>query len=191
MVLLIDNYDSFSYNLVDYARTLGAEVKVVRNDEMSAEEMFALAPAAVILSPGPSSPKNAGETVAFVKKFAGKVPMFGVCLGMQSIGCAFGADIVLAKRVMHGKVDKIEHSGAGAFSGMASPMSAVRYHSLAVSKETLPACLEITAQSADGEIMALRHRQFEIEGVQFHPESILTHGGKRLLGNFLKGARVL
>ena len=191
MILLIDNYDSFTYNLSHYLQTLGSDVRVVRNDAMTAGEMFALNPAAVVLSPGPSSPENAGVCVEFVKRFAGKVPMFGVCLGMQSIGYAFGGKIVHAMRTMHGKIGEIEHCGKGCFKGMPSPMSVVRYHSLAVERSSLPDCLEVTASADDGEIMGLRHRQYLIEGVQFHPESIMTYGGKRLLANFLAEADAL
>lgn len=191
MILLIDNYDSFTYNLSHYLQTLGSDVRVVRNDAMTAGEMFALNPAAVVLSPGPSSPENAGVCVEFVKKFAGKVPMFGVCLGMQSIGYAFGGKIVHAMKTMHGKIGEIEHCGKGCFKGMPSPMSVVRYHSLAVERSSLPDCLEVTASADDGEIMGLRHRQYLIEGVQFHPESIMTYGGKRLLANFLAEADAL
>lgn len=191
MILLIDNYDSFTYNLSHYLQTLGSDVRVVRNDAMTAGEMFALNPAAVVLSPGPSSPENAGVCVEFVKRFAGKVPMFGVCLGMQSIGYAFGGKIVHAMKTMHGKIGEIEHCGKGCFKGMPSPMSVVRYHSLAVERSSLPDCLEVTASADDGEIMGLRHRQYLIEGVQFHPESIMTYGGKRLLANFLAEADAL
>lgn len=191
MILLIDNYDSFTYNLSHYLQTLGSDVRVVRNNAMTAGEMFALNPAAVVLSPGPSSPENAGVCVEFVKKFAGKVPMFGVCLGMQSIGYAFGGKIVHAMKTMHGKIGEIEHCGKGCFKGMPSPMSVVRYHSLAVERSSLPDCLEVTASADDGEIMGLRHRQYLIEGVQFHPESIMTYGGKRLLANFLAEADAL
>ena len=186
MILLIDNYDSFTYNLSHYLQTLGADVMVVRNDAMGAGEMFALNPEAAVLSPGPSSPKNAGVCVEFMREVAGRVPMFGVCLGMQSIAYAFGADIVPAKSIMHGKSSMIEHCGKGVFKGMESPMSVVRYHSLAVDESTLPSCLEITARAEDGEIMGLRHKELPIEGVQFHPESVLTYGGKRLLANFLE-----
>ncbi len=188
MILLIDNYDSFTYNLSHYLQTLGADVKVVRNDAMTADELFGLGATAAIISPGPSSPKNAGVCVEFIQKFAGKIPMFGVCLGMQSIGYAFGGNIVRAMRTMHGKISKIDHDGKGCFKGIASPMSVVRYHSLAVERATLPDCLEVSATAEDGEIMGIRHRQYLIEGVQFHPESILTHGGKRLLANFLEEA---
>ena len=180
MVLLIDNYDSFTYNLVHYFETLGADMKVVRNDAATPEELMALSPKAVVVSPGPSSPKNAGICVDFIRKYAGKVPIFGVCLGMQSIGYAFGGEIVLAKRVMH-----------GVFKGMPNPLEVVRYHSLAVSERTLPPCLRVTARAEDGEIMGLRHRDFLVEGVQFHPESIMTFGGKRMLENFLTEAGAL
>lgn len=188
MILLIDNYDSFTYNLSHYLQTLGADVKVVRNDAMTADELFGLGATAAIISPGPSSPKNAGVCVEFIQKFAGKIPMFGVCLGMQSIGYAFGGNIVRAMRTMHGKISKIDHDGKGCFKGIASPMSVVRYHSLAVERATLPDCLEVSATAEDGEIMGIRHKQYLIEGVQFHPESILTYGGKRLLANFLEEA---
>ncbi len=188
MILLIDNYDSFTYNLSHYLQTLGADVMVVRNDAMSADELFGLGAAAAIISPGPSSPKNAGVCVEFIRKFAGRIPMFGVCLGMQSIGYAFGGNIVRAMRTMHGKISKIDHDGKGCFKGIASPMSVVRYHSLAVERATLPDCLEVSATAEDGEIMGIRHKQYLIEGVQFHPESILTYGGKRLLANFLEEA---
>ena len=188
MILLIDNYDSFTYNLSHYLQTLGADVKVVRNDAMTADELFGLGATAAIISPGPSSPKNAGVCVEFIQKFAGKIPMFGVCLGMQSIGYAFGGNIVRAMRTMHGKISKIDHDGKGCFKGIASPMSVVRYHSLAVERATLPDCLEVSATAEDGEIMGIRHRQYLIECVQFHPESILTYGGKRLLANFLEEA---
>ncbi len=188
MILLIDNYDSFTYNLSHYLQTLGADVMVVRNDAMSADELFGLGAAAAIISPGPSSPKNAGVCVEFIRKFAGRIPMFGVCLGMQSIGYVFGGNIVRAMRTMHGKISKIDHDGKGCFKGIASPMSVVRYHSLAVERATLPDCLEVSATAEDGEIMGIRHKQYLIEGVQFHPESILTYGGKRLLANFLEEA---
>lgn len=188
MILLIDNYDSFTYNLSHYLQTLGADVEVVRNDAMTADELFGLGAAAAIISPGPSSPKNAGVCVEFIRKFAGRIPMFGVCLGMQSIGYAFGGNIVRAMRTMHGKISKIDHDGKGCFKGIASPMSVVRYHSLAVERATLPDCLEVSATAEDDEIMGIRHKQYLIEGVQFHPESILTYGGKRLLANFLEEA---
>ena len=191
MVLLIDNYDSFTYNLVHYFETRGADMKIVRNDAATAEELFAMSPKAVVISPGPSSPKNAGVCVDFIKKYAGKVPIFGVCLGMQSIGYAFGADIVLARRTMHGKTSMVTHDSTGAFRGMPNPIEVVRYHSLAVAENTLPKCLRVTARAEDGEVMGIRHTDFLVEGVQFHPESIMTFGGKRMLENFLLEAKAL
>lgn len=191
MVLLIDNYDSFTYNLVHYFETLGADMKIVRNDAATAEELFAMSPKAVVTSPGPSSPKNAGVCVDFIKKYAGKVPIFGVCLGMQSIGYAFGADIVLARRTMHGKTSMVTHDSTGVFCGMPNPIEVVRYHSLAVAENTLPKCLRVTARAEDGEVMGIRHTDFLVEGVQFHPESIMTFGGKRMLENFLLEAKAL
>lgn len=191
MVLLIDNYDSFTYNLVHYFETLGADMKIVRNDAATAEELFAMSPKAVVISPGPSSPKNAGVCVDFIKKYAEKVPIFGVCLGMQSIGYAFGADIVLARRTMHGKTSMVTHDSTGVFRGMPNPIEVVRYHSLAVAENTLPKCLRVTARAEDGEVMGIRHTDFLVEGVQFHPESIMTFGGKRMLENFLLEAKAL
>lgn len=191
MVLLIDNYDSFTYNLVHYFETLGADMKIVRNDAATSEELFAMSPKAVVISPGPSSPKNAGVCVDFIKKYAGKVPIFGVCLGMQSIGYAFGADIVLARRTMHGKTSMVTHDSTGVFRGMPNPIEVVRYHSLAVAENTLPKCLRVTACAEDGEVMGIRHTDFLVEGVQFHPESIMTFGGKRMLENFLLEAKAL
>lgn len=191
MVLLIDNYDSFTYNLVHCFETLGADMKIVRNDAATAEELFAMSPKAVVISPGPSSPKNAGVCVDFIKKYAGKVPIFGVCLGMQSIGYAFGADIVLARRTMHGKTSMVTHDSTGVFRGMPNPIEVVRYHSLAVAENTLPKCLRVTARAEDGEVMGIRHTDFLVEGVQFHPESIMTFGGKRMLENFLLEAKAL
>ena len=191
MILLIDNYDSFTYNLVHYFETLGADMKIVRNDAATAEELFAMSPKAVVISPGPSSPKNAGVCVDFIKKYAGKVPIFGVCLGMQSIGYAFGADIVLARRTMHGKTSMVTHDSTGVFRGMPNPIEVVRYHSLAVAENTLPKCLRVTARAEDGEVMGIRHTDFLVEGVQFHPESIMTFGGKRMLENFLLEAKLL
>lgn len=191
MVLLIDNYDSFTYNLVHYFETLGADMKIVRNDAATAEELFAMSPKAVVISPGPGSPKNAGVCVDFIKKYAGKVPIFGVCLGMQSIGYAFGADIVLARRTMHGKTSMVTHDSTGVFRGMPNPIEVVRYHSLAVAENTLSKCLRVTARAEDGEVMGIRHTDFLVEGVQFHPESIMTFGGKRMLENFLLVAKAL
>lgn len=189
MVLLIDNYDSFTYNLAHYFETLGADMKIVRNDAATAEELFAMSPKAVVISPGPSSPKNAGVCVDFIKKYAGKVPIFGVCLGMQSIGYAFGADIVLARRTMHGKTSMVTHDSTGVFRGMPNPIEVVRYHSLSVAENTLPKCLRVTARAEGGEVMGIRHTDFLVEGVQFHPESIMTFGGKRMLENFLLEAK--
>lgn len=191
MVLLIDNYDSFTYNLVHYFETLGADMKIVRNDAATSEELFAMSPKVVVISPGPSSPKNAGVCVDFIKKYAGKVPIFGVCLGMQSIGYAFGADIVLARRTIHGKTSMVTHDSTGVFRGMPNPIEVVRYHSLAVAENTLPKCLRVTARAEDGEVMGIRHTDFLVEGVQFHPESIMTFGGKRMLENFLLEAKAL
>lgn len=191
MVLLIDNYDSFTYNLVHYFETLGADMKIVRNDAATSEELFAMSPKAVVISPGPSFPKNAGVCVDFIKKYAGKVPIFAVCLGMQSIGYAFGADIVLARRTMHGKTSMVTHDSTGVFRGMPNPIEVVRYHSLAVAENTLPKCLRVTARAEDGEVMGIRHTDFLVEGVQFHPESIMTFGGKRMLENFLLEAKAL
>lgn len=185
MILLIDNYDSFSYNLVHCVETLGRPVKVARNDEISCEEIEALAPEAIILSPGPSSPENAGICMEAVRRFAGRIPILGVCLGMQSIAQAMGGRIVRARRVMHGKVSRITHNSTGVFRGLPSPVAVVRYHSLAADRASLPPCFEITAEAEDGEIMGIRHRDFPLEGVQFHPESIMTSGGKRMIANFI------
>ena len=189
-MLLIDNYDSFSYNLVHFLETLGEPVKVVRNDAMPAKDMLKLGADAILISPGPSNPDNAGECLEVVNLCAKeRVPLFGVCLGMQTITQAFGGQIVSAKRIMHGKISAITHSGAGVFKGLPSPLNVVRYHSLAANKATLPQCLEITAAAEDGEIMAIKHKELPIEGVQFHPESIMTSGGKRLLANFINSFR--
>ena len=185
MTLMIDNYDSFTYNLVQGFRGLGAEMQVVRNDEIDVDGMRALAPAAVILSPGPGNPDSAGVTMAAVEAFAGKVPMFGVCLGHQSIAQAFGGRIDHAKRLMHGKTSRIRHDGRGLFAGLPQDFEAMRYHSLAVERESLPECLEVSAESEDGEIMGLRHRTLSIESVQYHPESIGTPEGMRQMKNFI------
>ncbi len=187
MLLMIDNYDSFTYNLVQYLGELGEDVKVVRNDEMSVEEIEALAPARIVLSPGPCTPNEAGVSLGLVTRFAGRVPILGVCLGHQAIGQAFGGKIVHAKTLMHGKVSRIHHRGTGVFSGLPTPYDATRYHSLAIERESCPDVLEVTAWTEDGEIMGVRHRTLPIEGVQFHPESILTEHGHALLANFLKG----
>ena len=190
MLLMIDNYDSFTYNLVQYLGELGAEVRVVRNDELSLDEAIALAPERIVISPGPCTPNEAGISVPLIKAMAGRVPILGVCLGHQSIGQAFGGDIIKAPSVMHGKTSAIHHTGAGVFSGLENPFEATRYHSLVIEQETLPECLEVTAwtETAEGEreaIMGVRHRELAVEGVQFHPESILTQHGHDLLKNFL------
>jgi anthranilate synthase component II len=190
MLLMIDNYDSFTYNLVHYFAELGQEVKVVRNDALTVADVAALKPDYIVLSPGPCTPNEAGICLPVLEQLAGKVPIFGVCLGHQSLGQAFGGKVVRAKTIMHGKTSMIHHKGVGAFKGLPSPFEATRYHSLVVEQISLPDCLEITAwtQNDDGsldEIMGLRHKTLAVEGVQFHPESILTQHGHDLLGNFL------
>jgi anthranilate synthase/aminodeoxychorismate synthase-like glutamine amidotransferase len=185
MILMIDNYDSFTYNLVQYLGELGAEVVVRRNDAVTLEEVSQMNPAAVVISPGPCTPSEAGISLAVLSRFAGRFPMLGVCLGHQSIGAAFGAEVVRADRVMHGKTSPIEHDGKTIFAGLSNPFDATRYHSLVVRRASVPACLEISAWTRENEVMGLRHRELPIEGVQFHPESILTFEGKRLLENFL------
>ena len=186
MLLMIDNYDSFTYNLVQYLGELGEEVKVVRNDAIDLNGIAALAPTRIVISPGPCTPREAGVSVSLIREFAGKLPILGVCLGHQAIGEAFGASIVHAGRVMHGKTSDIRHTSIGVFGGLPSPFRATRYHSLAIERASLPECLEVTAESEDGEIMGVRHRQFALEGVQFHPESILSEHGHALLKNFLR-----
>jgi len=188
MILVLDNYDSFTYNLVQYLGELGAAVKVVRNDEVSVEEVARLHPERIVISPGPCTPNEAGISLELIRRLAGKVPIFGVCLGHQAIGQAFGGKVVRAKQVMHGKVSPIRHDGRGVFAGVPDGFAATRYHSLAVERASLPAALIVTAQSEDGEIMGLRHREQAVEGVQFHPEALLTEHGHRMLENFLKGA---
>ena len=185
MLLVIDNYDSFTYNLVQYLGELGQELRVVRNDAMSVEEIEALKPERIVISPGPCTPKEAGISVETIKRLAGSIPILGVCLGHQSIGEAFGGEVVRADRLMHGKTSMIRHDQRTVFRNLPNPFEATRYHSLIVRRETLPSCLEISAETAEGEIMGLRHRTYPIEGVQFHPESILTRPGKDLLRNFL------
>ena len=185
MILVIDNYDSFTYNLVQYLGEFGSEVDVRRNDQITLDEIRDLAPERILISPGPCTPNEAGVCVPLISEFAGKIPIFGVCLGHQSIGQAFGGDVVRNYRVMHGKTSQIHHFGTGVFTGLPNPFEATRYHSLVIQKETLPECLEITAETAEGEIMGVRHRDLPIEGVQFHPESALTTSGKDLLRNFL------
>lgn len=186
MLLVIDNYDSFTYNLVQYFGELGAEMKVIRNDDLSVDEIEALAPSKIVISPGPCTPDEAGVSVEVVKRLGGKIPILGVCLGHQSIAQAFGGDVIRAERLMHGKTSPMEHGGKSVFAGLPNPFEATRYHSLIVKKETLPECLEVTAWTAEGEIMGLMHKEHEIHGVQFHPESILTAEGMNLLANFLK-----
>ncbi|MDA8171528.1 MAG: aminodeoxychorismate/anthranilate synthase component II [Nitrospiraceae bacterium] len=182
---MIDNYDSFTYNLVQYLGELGSDVRVFRNDKINVSEIRRMGPAHIVISPGPCTPKEAGISVETIREFAGKIPVLGVCLGHQSIGAAFGGDIVRAPVLMHGKTSLIHHDGKGVFQGLPNPFSATRYHSLLIARETLPACLEITAWTESGEIMGVRHREYPVEGVQFHPESILTLSGKDLLRNFL------
>jgi anthranilate synthase component 2 len=188
MVLMIDNYDSFTYNLVQYLAELGADVRVVRNDEMGVDAVQALAPRAIVISPGPSAPARAGISLEVIRRLAGRVPILGVCLGHQAIGQAFGGKVVRAKRVMHGKVSTVRHDGEGLFHGLPAQFKVTRYHSLAVERASLPACLKITAESDDGEIMGLRHRELAVEGVQFHPEALLTEHGHQMLQNFSQGA---
>lgn len=185
MLLMIDNYDSFTYNLVQYLAELGQEVLVYRNDEIDLAKVAALNPDHIVISPGPCTPNEAGISVPLIKQFAGKIPLLGVCLGHQSIGQAFGGNIIHAKQLMHGKTSLIYHNDVGVFKGLPNPYTATRYHSLVIEKETLPDCLEITAWTEDGEIMGVRHKTLAVEGVQFHPESILTEYGHELLNNFL------
>lgn len=186
MTLIIDNYDSFTYNLVQYLGELGADPLVFRNDQITIAEMEALSPERLVISPGPCTPREAGISVEAVKHFAGRIPILGVCLGHQSIGAAFGGRIVRAKRLMHGKTSLIQHDGKTIFAGIPNPFEAVRYHSLVIDPENVPECLVVTARSEDGEIMGVRHKQYPIEGVQFHPESVATAYGKALLENFLR-----
>ena len=186
MLLMIDNYDSFTYNIVQYFRELGAEVEVYRNDKITVDEIARKAPRRLVVSPGPCSPLEAGISVEAIQRLAGKIPILGVCLGHQSIGQAFGGKIVRAASLMHGKTSPIHHDNQGLFAGLANPFDATRYHSLIVERETLPDCLRVTAWTAEGEIMGMEHRELLVWGVQFHPESILTLEGKKLLGNFLK-----
>lgn len=186
MILMIDNYDSFTYNLVQYLGELGEELMVRRNDQIAIPEIERLNPERIVISPGPKRPEDAGICVELIRHFAGRVPILGVCLGHQAIGYAFGAKIVPAQKLMHGKLSEIRHDGRTIFQGLKNPLKAIRYHSLAVEEESLPEDFEISARSEDGEIMAIRHKRFILEGVQFHPESILTEEGKRLLENFLR-----
>jgi len=185
MILMIDNYDSFTYNLVQFLGELGEELIVKRNDEIRIDEIEALSPDYLMISPGPCSPNEAGVSLEAIRTFAGKIPIFGVCLGHQSIAQVFGGDVVRAERLMHGKVSPMLHDGKTIFKDMPNPFEATRYHSLIVKRETLPGCFDISAETKEGEIMAIRHKQLPIEGVQFHPESIMTEQGKQLLLNFL------
>ncbi|MBI4653762.1 MAG: aminodeoxychorismate/anthranilate synthase component II [Nitrospirae bacterium] len=186
MLLMIDNYDSFTYNLVQYLGELGEDIRVFRNDKITIPEIEELNPDRIVISPGPCTPKEAGISINAIKRFAGKIPILGVCLGHQSIGAAFGGDIINAPRLMHGKTSMIFHDGKTIFQGLSNPFEATRYHSLIIKRETLPECLEITAWTDMDEIMGVRHKEYVIEGVQFHPESILTKVGKDLLRNFLR-----
>jgi len=186
MLLMIDNYDSFTYNIVQYFGELGEDVRVYRNDEITIEQIEALNPDRICISPGPKAPAQAGISVEVLKHFAGKKPILGVCLGHQAIGEAFGGKVIRAKQVMHGKTSLIAHTGVGVFKDIPSPFTVIRYHSLAIERASLPSCLEVTAWTDDGEIMGVRHREYDIEGVQFHPESILSEHGHALLKNFLE-----
>ncbi|WP_019590964.1 aminodeoxychorismate/anthranilate synthase component II [Thioalkalivibrio sp. ALE20] len=191
MILMLDNYDSFTYNLVQYLGELGAEVAVHRNDRITPEDIATLDPAGIVISPGPCTPNEAGVSLAVIERFAGEIPILGVCLGHQAIGQAFGGSVVRAREIMHGKTSPVHHTGQGVFAGLENPLEATRYHSLVVDAGSVPDCLEVTAwtEHADGtrdEIMGLRHRELDVEGVQFHPESILTRQGHELLDNFLR-----
>jgi anthranilate synthase/aminodeoxychorismate synthase-like glutamine amidotransferase len=186
MILVIDNYDSFTYNLVQYFGELGAELVVKRNDEISTADIHKLAPKKIVVSPGPCTPSEAGISCSTIREFGGKIPILGVCLGHQSIGQVYGGKVIRAPRLMHGKTSPILHTGRNVFAGLPSPFEATRYHSLVVERGTLPACLEITAETAEGEIMGLAHRELPVYGVQFHPESILTQHGKQLVQNFME-----
>ncbi len=186
MLLVIDNYDSFTFNLVQMIGSMGYELKVVRNDEITVDDIYSISPSHILISPGPCTPHEAGISVDVIKSFSGKAPILGVCLGHQSIGAAFGADVVRAKRLMHGKTSMITHDGRGVFKGLSNPFEAMRYHSLIVDEDTLPSCLYVTARSEQEELMGIRHRELLVEGVQFHPESIMTPEGSRLLRNFME-----
>lgn len=191
MILVIDNYDSFTWNLVQYMGEMGADMRVVRNRDITLDEIEALRPEKIVISPGPCTPNEAGISVETIHRFGSTIPIFGVCLGHQSIGAAFGGEVVRAGRIMHGKTSPIYHDGAGVFRGMPSPFEAIRYHSLLIQRETLPDCLLVSAETDQGEIMGVRHRDWPLEGVQFHPESILTQNGKEILRNFLMTGYVL
>jgi anthranilate synthase/aminodeoxychorismate synthase-like glutamine amidotransferase len=186
MMLVIDNYDSFTYNLVQYLGEMGVDMQVHRNDRISLEQIQALKPERILISPGPCSPRESGLSNEIIRGFAGQVPTLGVCLGHQCIGHVFGAKVIVNYRMMHGKVSMIKHNGKDLFEGMPNPFEATRYHSLVIERQSLPECLELTAETEEGEVMGVRHRQFPIWGVQFHPESILTRNGRQILANFLK-----
>ncbi|MCP3967914.1 MAG: aminodeoxychorismate/anthranilate synthase component II [Lentisphaerae bacterium] len=190
MILMIDNYDSFTYNLVQYLYGLNEQVVVKRNDEITVDEALGQQLDAIVISPGPGRPENAGITLDLIKEAAGKIPILGVCLGHQAMGEAFGAKVIQAQKIMHGKISEVEHDGKGIFANMPSPIKVVRYHSLALDEKTIPDCFEITARAVDdGEIMGIRHKEFQMEGIQYHPESVLTSTGKRQLANFVKMVR--
>jgi len=186
MILMIDNYDSFTFNIVQYLQQMGEDVRVYRNDRIKSRDIEKMKPAAIFISPGPCSPREAGISVDIIRDFYQTVPFMGICLGHQAIGYAFGGDVVRAERIMHGKTSPVINDGKTIFTGLPNPFSAGRYHSLVVKKETLPECLEVSARTEEGEIMGLRHKQFPVEGIQFHPESVLTPQGKRIIKNFLK-----
>ncbi|MFZ0944161.1 MAG: aminodeoxychorismate/anthranilate synthase component II [Syntrophobacteraceae bacterium] len=186
MLFMIDNYDSFTYNLFQYFRMLGTEVEVARNDGVSVEDIGRLRPSAIVISPGPCRPEDAGVSIAAIRRFSGQIPILGICLGHQAIAAAFGGEVIYAKRLMHGKVSTVNADGKSIYTGISNPFQAMRYHSLAVAPASLPECLEVTASSEDGEVMGIRHKEHLTEGVQFHPESIMTPVGKRLLKNFLE-----
>ena len=186
MILMIDNYDSFTFNIVQYLGQMGEDVQVYRNDKITLDEIRKLNPQAIFLSPGPCTPREAGITVDVIREFHASVPLMGICLGHQSIGYAFGGNVIRAERVMHGKVSPVHHDGKTIFAGLPNPFTAGRYHSLLLRPDTLPDCLEISARTAEGEIMGLRHKDYPVEGIQFHPESVLTPQGKRIIRNFLK-----
>ena len=188
MILMIDNYDSFTYNIVQYMGELGADIQVKRNDQISIEEIESLNPKKIVISPGPCTPDKAGISIEAIKNFAGKIPLLGVCLGHQSVGAAFGGEVVKAGKLMHGKTSEVRHDGKTLFKGLPNPFTATRYHSLVLNRKTLPDCFEITAESDDNEIMGIRHKELSVEGVQFHPESILTTHGKDLLKNFIENS---
>jgi len=188
MILVIDNYDSFTYNLVQYLGEMGHELLVRRNDRITLDEIAALKPGRILISPGPCTPSEAGVSVPLIQRFAGEIPILGVCLGHQSIGQAFGGEVVRNWRVLHGKVSRIHHDGRGLFRGLPTPLEATRYHSLVIRRETMPACLEVCAETEEGEVMAVRHRSLPVEGVQFHPESVMTPAGKQMLRTWAEDA---